>query len=277
MILTSSCIAILYSWSSLRPLHICATPKTLGNVYVNSLNLWKLWKCVVTSSKQIPHDFCKAALGSDWLVFHSRMARTTITPWKEEKGKARKVKTRAEVHAMPVEPPVLVEPPVPTEEVPPSLVEVERRRVEVSRLEEVGRLLELSPTQRLAAEARPLMSGGEEPARKELCLTVGGKAPQKEFLVARKVKKLQRYQPGRVALHEICQFQKSAELPLCILPFSHLVCKIAQEVEKFAMHFQVHAILTLQEAAEYYLVGLLEDANLCVIHTKCVMIMPKDI
>ena len=43
------------------------------------------------------------------------------------------------------------------------------------------------------------------------------------------------------------------------------------------MHFQVHAILTLQEAAEAYLVGLLEDANLCPIHAKCTTIMPKDI
>ena len=32
-------------------------------------------------------------------------------------------------------------------------------------------------------------------------LTVGGKAPQKEFLQARKVKKPQRYWPGTVALH----------------------------------------------------------------------------
>ena len=33
----------------------------------------------------------------------------------------------------------------------------------------------------------------------------------------------------------------------------------------------------LQEAAEAYLVGLFEDTNLCAIHAKRVMIMPKDI
>ena len=33
----------------------------------------------------------------------------------------------------------------------------------------------------------------------------------------------------------------------------------------------------LQEAAKYYMMCLLEDANLCAIHTKHVMIMPKDI
>ena len=33
----------------------------------------------------------------------------------------------------------------------------------------------------------------------------------------------------------------------------------------------------LQEAAEAYLVGLSEDSNLCAIHAKWVIIMPKDI
>ena len=56
-----------------------------------------------------------------------------------------------------------------------------------------------------------------------------------------------------------------------------LVHKIALEVGKYDMHFQVHAILTLQEAPEAYLVGLLEDANLSTIHAKQVTIMPKDI
>ena len=61
------------------------------------------------------------------------------------------------------------------------------------------------------------------------------------------------------------------------LSFSHLVCEIALEVGHYDMCFQVHAILNLQEAAVAYLVGLLEDANLCAIHVKCVTIMPKDI
>ena len=43
------------------------------------------------------------------------------------------------------------------------------------------------------------------------------------------------------------------------------------------MHFQSHAVLALQEAAEAYLVGLFEDTNLCAIHVKHVSIMPKDI
>ena len=152
--------------------------------------------------------------------------------------------------------------------------------VEAEQLEEVGRSLESSPTWQLAqmaVEAGPSTSGGEELARRKLWLTVGGKAPWKEFLKARKVKMPWRYWPGTVALCKICQFQKSTDLPICKLPLSHLVHEIALEVGCYDMHFQVHAILTLQEAAEAYLAGLLEDANLYTIHVKCITIMPKDI
>ena len=41
--------------------------------------------------------------------------------------------------------------------------------------------------------------------------------------------------------------------------------------------FQGHAILCLQEAAEAYLVGLMEDTNFCAIHAKRVTIMPNNI
>ena len=35
-------------------------------------------------------------------------------------------------------------------------------------------------------------------------------------------------------------------------------------------------VMVLQEAAEAYLIQLLEDSNLCAIHTKRVTILPKD-
>ena len=212
--------------------------------------------------------------------FYSSMAKTKVTPRKGQQRKARKVKTQVEVHVAPTEPPALAEPPVPTEKAPPTPGKVERRRVEARKLEKVGRLLESFPTQQLAqmaTEAGLSISGGKELARKKLQLIVGGKVPRKEFLKARKLKRPWRYWPGIMVLCEICQFQKSTEFLICKLPFSHLVCKIAQEVGKFDMHFQVHAILTLQDAAEYYLVSLLKDTNLCVIHAKHVTIMPKDI
>ena len=128
----------------------------------------------------------------------------------------------------------------------------------------------------MAAEARP-SALGEEPVRRKLLPTVGGKAPQKEFLQAGKVKKTRNYQPGTVALREIWHFQKSTKLLIRKLPFSRLVHEIALEVGKYDLHSQGSTIICLQEAAEAYVVSLMEDANLCAIHVKQVSIMPKDI
>ena len=98
----------------------------------------------------------------------------------------------------------------------------------------------------MAAEARPSMLGREEPARMNLQLTMGGKAPQKEFLQAGKVKKTRKYWPGTVALQEIWQFQKSRELLIQKLSFSWLVYEIALEVGKYDLHFQGSTIICLQ-------------------------------
>ena len=150
---------------------------------------------------------------------------------------------------------------------------------EVSRLEVVGQSPSSLPTQQLAqmaAEAGPSASG-EEPAQRKLCRTIGGKAPRKEFLKAGKVKKPRKYWPGTVALHKIRWYQKSTELLIQKLPFSWLVREITQEVGKRDMRFQGSTIICLQEAAEAFLVSLLEDTNLCTIHAKRVTIMPKDV
>ena len=128
----------------------------------------------------------------------------------------------------------------------------------------------------MAVEAGPSVSG-EEPAARKLCPTMGGKVPWKEFLKAGKIKKPRKYWPGTVSLWEIWQFQKSTELLIQKLPFSWLVHEIAQAMGKTDLHFQGSAIICLQEAAEAFLVSLMEDANLCTIHAKRVTIMPKDI
>ena len=151
---------------------------------------------------------------------------------------------------------------------------------QVKKLEWMGRSPEFSPMRQLAemvTKTGPLMSVGKEPVWKQLWLMAGGKDPRKEFLRAGLLKRPWRYCPGIVALYKICHFQKSTELLICKLPFSHLVHKIAQKVAKYNMHFQVHTVLTLKEAAEYYLVSLLEDANLCAIHAKCPKIYSKPI
>ena len=56
---------------------------------------------------------------------------------------------------------------------------------------------------------------------------------------------------------------------------TNVIREIAQ-VHNPYVRFQSGAILVLQESVEAYLVGLLEDSNLCAIHAKRVTIMPKD-
>ena len=104
------------------------------------------------------------------------------------------------------------------------------------------------------------------------------KKPQaaKKAAAAQGGKKPHRYRPGTVALREIRRYQKSTELLIRKLPFQRLVREIAQDF-KTELRFQSSAIMALQEASEYYLVGLFEDTNLCAIHAKRVTIMPKDI
>ena len=102
-----------------------------------------------------------------------------------------------------------------------------------------------------------------------------GKAPRSQVNVGTKKRKRQRYRSGTVALREIRRFQKSTELLIRRMPFQRLVREIAQTYSPY-LRFQSGAVLVLQEAAEAYLVGLLEDSNLCTIHAKRVTIMPRD-
>ena len=102
-----------------------------------------------------------------------------------------------------------------------------------------------------------------------------GKAPRSQVNASTKKRKRQRYRPGTVALREIRRFQKSTELLIRRMPFQRLVREIAQTYSPY-LRFQSGAVLALQEAAETYLVGLLEDSNLCAIHAKRVTIMPRD-
>ena len=134
-------------------------------------------------------------------------------------------------------------------------------------------------------EWKPKLFGGartKQTARK----STGGKAPRKALatkasrrskpVVGGGVKKPHRFRPGTVALRQIRKYQKSTELLLRKLPFQRLVREIAQDF-KSDLRFKPDAILALQTASEAYLVGLLEDANLCAIHAKRVTITPKDI
>ena len=117
------------------------------------------------------------------------------------------------------------------------------------------------------------------------CKSTGGKAPQKQLATkaAHKAalpiggcKKPHRYGPGTVELREIRKYQKSTDLLLRKLPFQRFVREVTQNVHG-DLRFQATALATSQEASEAYLIGLLEDTNLCAIHARRVTIMPKDL
>lgn len=85
-----------------------------------------------------------------------------------------------------------------------------------------------------------------------------------------------RYRAGEKALREIRFFQRNTDLLLRRLPFARLVREVQTYFFRREFRWQAEALLALQEAAEAHLVGLFEDANLCVIHAKRVTLMPKD-
>jgi histone H3 len=112
------------------------------------------------------------------------------------------------------------------------------------------------------------MARTKQTARK----STGGKAHRKQLATkaARKntplyggIKRPHRFRPGIVALREIRKYQKSTELLIRKLPFQRLVREIAQDY-KCDLRFQSTALLALHEAAEAYMVGLMEDTNIQV-------------
>jgi histone H3 len=79
-----------------------------------------------------------------------------------------------------------------------------------------------------------------------------------------------------VALREIQKFQKNTDLLIRKAPFQRLVRKIALKFGKSDLRMQSTAVLALQEAAEYFMVDIFIDTNLCAMHGKRVTIMKKD-
>ena len=150
--------------------------------------------------------------------------------------------------------------------------------------------------------AGPKTAGGRPPRP-----TVGGKAPRKQVVPQKKKSRpgsgslnyvptnrdfleaqaagdtlpatnntTKRYRPGCLALQEIRHYQKRTNLLIQKLPFQRLIRELVQKF-KVDVRFRSSALMALQEAAEAYLVRLFEDTNLCAIHAKRVMIIPKDI
>ena len=91
-----------------------------------------------------------------------------------------------------------------------------------------------------------------------------------------KLEKQRKVEKGMQAMKEIQKYQKGADLLIRRVPFQRLVREIIQKWRK-GLKLQSSAVLALQEAGEAFLVGLMEQANLCTIHVKRVTIMPQDI
>ncbi|GAB4814687.1 hypothetical protein N2152v2_001733 [Parachlorella kessleri] len=94
-------------------------------------------------------------------------------------------------------------------------------------------------------------------------------------------KRKHRRRPGALALKEIRQFQRSTKLLIPKAPFHRLLREIlasvpTKEVPADQLRLSVKGAAALQEAAEAYLVGLMEDAMLCAVHAKRVTLMVKD-
>ncbi|MEW5317126.1 MAG: hypothetical protein WDW38_008453 [Sanguina aurantia] len=97
---------------------------------------------------------------------------------------------------------------------------------------------------------------------------------------ATKSRAKRKYKKGTVALREIRKYQKTTELLIRRAPFCRLVREVANKFsqdQEVGMRFRPAAVMALQEAAEAFLVVVMENANLCAIHAKRVTIMPKDI
>ena len=87
---------------------------------------------------------------------------------------------------------------------------------------------------------------------------------------------------GTVAPQEIQCYQKPMELLIWKLLFTCLTWELSKDyhpgnraTESYS--WQGSAIRVLQEASKYVPIGLLEDANLCVIHAKHITIQPRDL
>ena len=89
--------------------------------------------------------------------------------------------------------------------------------------------------------------------------------------------KKRRYRPGTLALREIRRYQKSTDLLIKKAPFIRLVKGILHgKLGKTEIRMQRIAVEALQEAAEYYITNLFDDANLCALHAKRITVQPKD-
>ncbi len=117
-------------------------------------------------------------------------------------------------------------------------------------------------------------STGGVPPRYHLATKAAQLARQKAIAV----RKPHCWRPGTVATREIRKFQKTTDLLIRKAPFQRLVREIVENMSKKSdLGMQSTALLALQEAAEYFMVDVFSNTNLCASHGKRVTIMVKDL
>ncbi|CAG7831194.1 unnamed protein product, partial [Allacma fusca] len=90
--------------------------------------------------------------------------------------------------------------------------------------------------------------------------------------------KKRRYRPGALARLEIRKLQSSWNLIIPKLPFQRLVREITVRITNCPdLKYQGVALEALQEAAEAFLVGLLEDSYLLALASRRVTLMARDV
>jgi histone H3 len=117
-------------------------------------------------------------------------------------------------------------------------------------------------------------TGGVNPRRYLAMKPAFNKQPRNVPVLIRRRKKPSSSNPPW--FQQTKKLQKSTNLLLRKLPFQRLIREIAQEFS-YDKRWQQSACFALQEAAEYYLVSLFEDAMLCAIHTKRTTIQVSDL
>jgi histone H3 len=125
--------------------------------------------------------------------------------------------------------------------------------------------------------ARTKQTARKSTGRAPPCLHLATKTAQAVAQKAIAVRKPHRWRPGMAALREIRKFKKITHLLIRKAPFQCLVREIVHNMSrKSDLQMQSTALLALQEAAEYFMVDVFSDTNLCTQHGKRVTIMAKN-
>ncbi|GAU89567.1 hypothetical protein RvY_02104 [Ramazzottius varieornatus] len=118
----------------------------------------------------------------------------------------------------------------------------------------------------------PVVVRRPKPGTKKI-VDAGRRSTQTEKVIQKK-----RQKPGVLVLRDIRRLQNTTQSLIPRAPFSRLVREIALKSSVHAdLRFQQAALQALQEAAEFYLISMFEDVNLCAVHGRRVTIMPRDI